>query len=404
MSACFTMETSPSCFTYSGGAFVNQADHASTWKVSPYSSATQSVVYFGTQAGELFRVTTTLSGGLPTAVSSCEFNMAGLPSSNLSSIDIGTSEAQLLLTFSNFGVDSVWETLNATSTCTATWNDRDDNSTLPDIPVNWGLYNPVDTKQVLLATDAGLWGTTDITAAAAAKDGGPAAPTWVFGTTPTVRVDQLVWRALDGQVMVVTHGRGVWTGQFGELLPVELTAFEAVADGDAVQLTWETASETNNAGFEIQHRYFDGDYAAMGYVEGHGTTLEARRYEHRIENLEPGRHTFRLKQIDYDGTFEVHPAVEVFIEQAEAFRVSEAFPNPFAVRTQVEVSVAAAQRVTVEVIDVRGRRVATLHDGLLEANRPHRFAFGGEGLPSGLYFYRITGEHFATTKSVLRVR
>jgi hypothetical protein len=77
------------------------------------------------------------------------------------------------------------------------------------------------------------------------------------------------------------------------VLPVELTSFEVRLDGDAVQLRWTTASETNNAGFEVLH-----------FVEGHGTTTEAQTYGFTAEELSAGRYVFRLRQIDYDGAFD----------------------------------------------------------------------------------------------------
>ncbi len=403
LAACFTMETSPTCLLLSG---FTQSDHASTFKVSPYAPANHSIVYFGTQVGELFRMDVTLDGsGNFVSASFCEYPTGSMPTVNVSSIDIGTSESQLLVTFSNFGVDSVWESLNATSNCTGTtWTDRDDNTTLPDIPVNWGLYDPNDTKRVLLATDAGIWGTTDITAAAAPKNtAGLALPTWSPGPTiPLVRVDQLVRRASDGLVMVVTHGRGVWTGQFGDLLPVELVAFDALADGRDVILQWQTASETNNAGFEIQGMTENegAEWAVLGWVAGQGTTLEPQRYAYRVEDLPPGPHRFRLKQIDYDGTFEHSPEVEVFIEIPGAYVLSDAFPNPFNPQTQFTLLLAAPQKVKIEVFDVAGRRVALLHEGLLEADRSHRFTFDARGLSSGLYFYRIAAERFTAAKTM----
>ena len=187
-------------------------------------------------------------------------------------------------------------------------------------------------------------------------------------------------------------------------LPVELAAFDAVVDGAAVLLRWETVSETNNAGFQVEHRYFDGDFEPVDFVEGQGTTLEAQRYSYRVEDLDPGRHVFRLRQIDFDGTFEHHPEVEVFVELPGTYALSGAYPNPFNPETQVTLMVATKQQVRVEVYDVVGRRVALLHDGLLEADELHRFVFEAPHLPSGLYLYRVLGEHFSDVKSMTLVK
>lgn len=232
ISACGQMETSPACFF---DTVAGMAAQASTFKVSPFSPAGHSVVYIGTQAGEVFRMDVTLDGsGNPASSTSCEYPPGSMPTGNVSSIDIGTSESQLLVTFSNYGVDSVWESLDATSNCTGTtWNDRDDNATLPDMPINWGLYDPNDTGRVFLATEAGVWGTNDATAGAAPGNAGKAqlVPTWVRASDiPLVRVDQLVYRASDGQLMIVTHGRGVWTAQLD--FPSEGVRYVATTGND----------------------------------------------------------------------------------------------------------------------------------------------------------------------------
>jgi hypothetical protein len=91
-------------------------------------------------------------------------------------------------------------------------------------------------------------------------------------------------------------------------LPVELTSFEAQADGDAVVLRWTTLTETNNAGFEVEQRT-DSTWTQVGFAEGFGTTTEPRAYVYRIEAVAPGLHGFRLKQIDYDGGFAYSPEV-----------------------------------------------------------------------------------------------
>ncbi|HMB92597.1 MAG TPA: hypothetical protein VKP65_17220, partial [Rhodothermales bacterium] len=116
-------------------------------------------------------------------------------------------------------------------------------------------------------------------------------------------------------------------------LPVELVAFEAQADGRSATLAWQTASETNNAGFELQHRYLGeankaGAFSALAFIEGHGTTEVAQRYQFRLDDLEPGRHVFRLKQLDYDGSFDYSPEIEVAIDLPEAYLVSNVYPNP----------------------------------------------------------------------------
>jgi hypothetical protein len=189
------------------------------------------------------------------------------------------------------------------------------------------------------------------------------------------------------------------------LLPVELTGFDALADGPSVRLQWQTASETNNAGFEVQHLVGgDGRRAAwqvLGWVEGHSTTVAPQRYTYRIDALAPGPHRFRLKQIDYDGTFEYSPEVKVAVGVAGAYRLTPAYPNPARRTAHLSLSVARAQAVTVAAYDLLGRRVAVLYDGVLVAGQARALAFEVSNMPSGLYMIRAEGEHFLATRPVL---
>ena len=136
----------------------------------------------------------------------------------------------------------------------------------------------------------------------------------------------------------------------GAVLPVELTGFEATADGRAAQLRWRTASETNNDGFEVQHRGPGATgWRDAGFVEGHGTTETPQRYAFRVEDLAPGAHVFRLKQIDRDGGFKHSKTVEVTIAAGEAFALRAAGPNPFRDRTQVTLTTRDQQQRDVRV-------------------------------------------------------
>lgn len=121
----------------------------------------------------------------------------------VSSIDVGQDEDHLLVTFSNYGVSSVYETKNGGTT----WEDKDNinlSSTLPDMPIYWGIYNPNNFNQVLLATELGVWSTDDISA-------NPVQ--WGFDPNsgiPKVRVYQLRTRTSDNLILAATHGRGLW--------------------------------------------------------------------------------------------------------------------------------------------------------------------------------------------------
>lgn len=190
-------------------------------------------------------------------------------------------------------------------------------------------------------------------------------------------------------------------------LPVELTAFDATVDGQATVLQWATASETNNAGFEVQHRTPDAApdaWTTAGFVEGNGSTTEATEYTHRLDELTPGTHTFRLKQVDLDGSFEYSESVEVDVHMSAPFELAAPYPNPFRQQATFSLRVAESQRVGIVAYNQLGQHVATLHDGELTPNTKHTFALAGQRLASGMYFIQVQGETFRATERAILVR
>lgn len=183
------------------------------------------------------------------------------------------------------------------------------------------------------------------------------------------------------------------------LLPVELTSFTSLVQDSRAVLHWETASETNNAGFEVQQRV-NGEYQAIGFVSGRGTTTERQRYTFRTRSLPSGSHDFRLKQIDFDGTFAYSKVVTASIALAGAVEMEKAYPDPFNPQTQFNLTIARDQNVNIAVYDMLGRHVQTLHQGALQAGDAHLFSFEASNLPSGRYFIRAIGEYFNQSQTV----
>ena len=187
------------------------------------------------------------------------------------------------------------------------------------------------------------------------------------------------------------------------VLPVELAAFDVRIDGAAGVLAWETASETSNAGFAVEHRAPNAPaFAEAGWVAGAGTTSERRAYGFRLRHLAPGRHAFRLRQVDLDGASTLGPEVEVDVVLAAPYAL-HVWPNPVGTSGTVRLSVARAQAVRVEVYDVLGRCAAVLFDGVAEGGSVTEAAVP-EALPSGVYLVRAVGEFFAETVRVRVVR
>jgi hypothetical protein len=208
---------------------------------------------------------------------------------------------------------------------------------------------------------------------------------------------------LDVIVAAFDDNEVLWFKNESSVLPVELADFRAVVSGEQAVLTWRTLSETNNDGFAVERRAA-GTFEQVGYVRGAGTSLEANDYRFRTEALSPGTHMFRLRQVDYDGTSSYSKEIEIDIALGSAYTLTRPYPNPAALSAVLELKVREAQHIRAEVFDYLGRRVETLHDGMVPANQPHRLVVDGSGLPSGAYFVHVVGRSFGTTRSVTVVK
>jgi hypothetical protein len=182
------------------------------------------------------------------------------------------------------------------------------------------------------------------------------------------------------------------------IVPVELASFSAAKDNNDVILTWYTATETNNSGFEVQ-RKTSGQFESIAFVEGKGTTTETQNYLFRDKNVPSGNYTYRLKQIDFDGSFSYSDEVE--IEQPAVFHLAQNYPNPFNPSTNIQYSVPVDGNVSLKVYDVLGNEVGTLVDEFKQAGT-FDVTFEGSNLSSGVYYYRLTaGENVSTKKLML---
>lgn len=169
----------------------------STIKESPYGD----VVFIGVENGRVYKLASASTGA---PVLTRIDNGAGSPITGtgwVSSIDVGVNDNQLLVTYSNYGVTSVWETANGGTN----WRNKEGN--LPDMPIRWALYNPNNREQVLAATELGVWSTDNF------QNGLVGAPVWGVSNTglANTRCDMLELRPIDNLVMVATHGRGLYT-------------------------------------------------------------------------------------------------------------------------------------------------------------------------------------------------
>ena len=191
-------------------------------------------------------------------------------------------------------------------------------------------------------------------------------------------------------------------------LPAELAGFDATVDDDAVQLSWQTASETNNAGFRVQRkrareRGSENAWTTVGSVEGTGTTSEAQSYRFTDENLpyEADALTYRLKQVDTDGS--EHFSDEITVERGvQELKLLGTYPNPAQSRVTVRYALPEKQDVTVRLYDVLGRQVRTVVSGKQKGR--HQWTLDVAPLPSGVYFLRLEAVDETRTQKLTVIR
>jgi hypothetical protein len=217
------------------------------------------------------------------------------------------------------------------------------------------------------------------------------------GMSPGSLMDEfrMYSRALDAAEVAAT---------WNDPLPVELTSFSASVIANNVTLQWETATEINNNGFEIE-RNSSGEFEHIGFVPGFGTTSEPKSYSFTDTDLQPGIHSYRLKQIDYDGSFTYSKIVEAEIIAPTEFSLEQNYPNPFNPSTKISFELAVDSKVTLTIYNLLGEKITQLANGNLTAGT-HEVDFNADNLQSGVYFYKlhaigIDGSDFSSVKKMI---
>ena len=203
----------------------------------------------------------------------------------------------------------------------------------------------------------------------------------------------------DGTILHTTNG-GV--------VPVELNSFAATANGKEVTLSWSTATELNNQGFEIQRKFGSNDFVTVGSVKGHGTTTAPNNYTYIDKLASAGKYFYRLKQIDFGGKYEYSQTVEINWSPFTTYKLEQNFPNPFNPATTIGFGIMEKGNVRLSVLNILGEEIKVLLNEQKEAGY-HSIDFNASDLPSGVYFYRLqvypakggTGSFIDTKKMIL---
>ena len=185
------------------------------------------------------------------------------------------------------------------------------------------------------------------------------------------------------------------------VLPVELTNFTAANSGGNVLLNWNSATETNNSGFNVERETGNSGWQKIAFVPGSGTSTQEHSYKYTDKNLNSGEYSYRLKQIDFDGKFDYSKTVKITIVSPGKFVLNQNYPNPFNPTTTISYSIPDESHVTITLFNCLGKEVSNLVDDNLQAG-DHQLVVNGNKLTSGMYFVRMqTGKYSSTIKITL---
>ncbi len=187
-------------------------------------------------------------------------------------------------------------------------------------------------------------------------------------------------------------------------LPVELATFSAASIGGKVVLNWQTATEKNNGSFEVERKANDGKWSTIGRVQGNGTTTESHNYSYTDEKPVDGINYYRLKQVDFDGTFDYSNEVEVDLTSPKEYSLKQNYPNPFNPSTTINFSIAKETNVTLKIFNLVGEEVATLINNEVRNAGSYDIRFNASNLASGTYIYRLQAGNFVMSKKMILMK
>ena len=197
--------------------------------------------------------------------------------------------------------------------------------------------------------------------------------------------------------------------KYDNIIPIELINFEGIISNNKTTLTWTTITESNNNGFVVQRKYSNSDsWEDLGFVEGRGNSTNIIHYSYIDFINEFGIYFYRLKQVDYDGTYTWSNEIEIAFLNPLKFEVYQNFPNPFNPRTIVRVLLPESSYIKVNVYNLLGELVNKIVDRYYEAGIVD-ISIDANGIPSGIYLYQVVsrsanGQVNSKTKKMLIIK
>lgn len=210
-------------------------------------------------------------------------------------------------------------------------------------------------------------------------------------------------------------GNGTFESSTPTPLPITLSSFtgQVLPNSGGVRLNWTTLTEINNYGFYVQRRReIDSLFVDVpnSFIPGHGTTIEPHHYSYTDTTATRALWSYRLKQIDLDGTVHYSAAITVDLTTAveepplpTVFSLHQNYPNPFNPSTTIRYDLPVAAHVTLKLYDIVGREAQVLVDGIQEPGYKS-VQFDARSLASGVYLYRLQAGTFVEIRKMVVIK
>ncbi|MCK6604866.1 MAG: YCF48-related protein [Ignavibacteriaceae bacterium] len=235
-------------------------------------------------------------------------------------------------------------------------------------------------------------------------DGGTNWNSYRVGNLTSINASASYRDPATGNTEVIICGAGGMVMKLAyNLVPVELTSFTAELSGNDVTLNWSTATELNNMGFEIQRKSNFEEWSIIGFIAGNGTNPASASFSFTDPGVTPGRHSYRLRQVDFDGSFSYSSIAEVVTAMPGDYLLSENYPNPFNPATRIAYNLPSPAELNILVFNVTGELITKLFSGKQEAGF-HEISFDAGNLPSGLYLLFFDANELEGGRSFTEIR
>jgi hypothetical protein len=235
--------------------------------------------------------------------------------------------------------------------------------------------------------------------------------TYVNPTTLTLNVNTTGAIYNSTRLVTVTNPDGqTSSATMFAVLPVELASFTSVVNKNDVNLKWNTVSEENNSGFDVERKLLsENNWRKIGFIQGSGNSNTQVSYEYTDRKLESGKYNYRLKQIDYNGNFKYYDLnSEVQVGIPSKFVLAQNYPNPFNPSTKIDFDLPENARVSLRIFDISGKEVANVLNDYTTAGY-YSNTFNAGRLASGIYFYSMyavtdNGKTYSAVKKMMLVK